>query len=367
MRAGCHANLAEHIETTSTSSSTARGRITALFASAPKTANQPQARLGFLSLPRRNAVSAITCPKSEPAAAPWRKYSAALLLLLCLLGGPSLAAAQSASCLAVSRPQRLEQSGDVCSFRGAILNRCGQDVRYVIVRPVPDPERGPLPTVTGTIGRFQLAPLAFDRELCQQGHHILEVAGDGALRDVTGEAISPPPQLDAVEQAASRVNACVKTCAPPILDRSEILTGLRAAYGKAVDAPDAAPALDEIVSLTIADRRAKDQVCASICQGRLTADRASAETSRIEAESQQTLASPLAALQAIAARPAPPPPPVIVDAQPDEKLSAPPRRHGRGKHRVRSAGAGRCQNVGANGRCRLVLNITPRSSTKTKR
>lgn len=302
----------------------------------------------------------------------WPRAGAILMMLLVLLAPASLHA--EGSCLAVERLKVNERTGDTCRFAGAILNRCGREVRYAIVRAVPHPERGPLPTVTGAIGRFQLAPLSFDREICQQGHHVLEVAGDGALRDVTGEAIKPELTSEPIAATAERINACVRTCAPADLDRAGILGELRTRHGGAVDAPEVAPAIDDIIAVTLAERQAKDQLCAAVCQGRLAADAALIETAHIDHEATQHRAGPLSLLAALAARPARAPQQEAEAVLPERDEGPPPPRKWRKKGRHAAAASGnrstRCRS-GSNGRCRLVLDLAPRAharpSGKTQR
>ncbi len=271
------------------------------------------------------------------------------------------------ACLAIERLKSVEKTGDTCRFHGAILNRCGHDVKYAIVRAVPHPERGPLPTVTGTVPRFQLAPLSFDRDICQQGHHVLEVTGDGRLRDATGQPIAPPLASEAIAPAAERINACVRTCPVPELDRQSLIAELRKAYGGAVDVADAAPAIEDYISITLARRQARDQLCAAICQGASTQEEASLTSARIDTESEQTLAAPIALLAAIAARPAAPKIAAPSDALPEAVEGPAPPRKWRGRKRHVATSANRCRTIGASGRCRLVLNIEPRGrSTKTR-
>lgn len=287
----------------------------------------------------------------------------ATIIVLALGGlGAALAPRQASAegaCLAVERFRPSEKTADTCRFHGAILNRCGHEVKYAIVRAVPHPERGPLPTVTGSVARFNLAPLSFEREICQQGHHVLEVSSDGSLRDATGQAILPPLAGEAIAAAAERINACVRSCAPPELDRPALLAELRKTYGGAIDAPDAAPAIDDYISITLAQRQGKDQLCAAACQGSVTFEAARTQSTRIDSDSQQTLAAPAALLAAIAARP--PSPRIAAPSQnlPEADEGPPPPRKWRGKRRASAAGR-RCRTIGSTGRCRLVLNIEPR-------
>ena len=305
---------------------------------------------------------AALMPMRGPRAA--GRSMAIILAFAATVGLVAIPADAQEACLAIERLKSVERTGDTCRFHGAILNRCGHDVKYAIVRAVPHPERGPLPTVTGNIPRFQLTPLSFDREICQQGHHVLEVIGDGSLRDATGQPILPPLPVEAITPAAERINACVRTCPAPELDRPSLIAELRKTYGGAVDVADAAPAIADYISITLAHRQAKDQLCAATCQGASTPEAASLTRARLDAESEHTLAAPIALLAALAARPKIAAP---SDALPEAVQGPAPPRQWRGRKRHAATSGNRCRTVGASGRCRLVLNIEPRGRSAKPR
>lgn len=265
------------------------------------------------------------------------------------------------SCLTVERLRVTERNGDVCRFAGAVLNRCAHEVRYAVVRAVSHPERGPLPTTTGSVERYRLALLNFDREICLQGHHILEVAGDGALRDVTSEPITPAIAPNQLMETAERLNVCVKGCAPPDLDRTAILASLRQHYGTALDHHEATPAIDDIVNATIIERQGKDRLCAAVCHGTVRPGDVIPATVKLEEESRAGILAAATLLATLAARPAP-----IETAQanilPDrDEGASPPRRTRKGKvKRQAFANSNRCHATGRSGRCRFVLDVEPR-------
>ena len=284
----------------------------------------------------------------------------ASLCALALSFVPLTGAQAEPSCLAVERLNSIENNGEVCRFQGAILNQCGREVHYAIVRAVPHPERGPLPTATGTLARFRLAPLNFEREICQQGHHILEVEGDGKLRDVTAQVIDTNLLKPSIMEAAERINSCVALCAPPNLERTHIVNELRQAHGAVIDDGEAKSALNDIIAAIAAKRVATDNLCASRCYGALTDNDIAPAQARIDSENRQTLAAPLAVLAALAARPVAPEKTEILPER-DEGPAQP-----RSSRRYRSKGkalarSGNCNARG--GRCRLVLNIEPRTRT----
>src|SRR5262249_40418888 len=142
---------------------------------------------------------------------------------------PNVAAAQEA-CLTAIRPQVTRRGDETCRIQAAVSNACGSTLRYVIVRAVPHPQRGPLPTQTATIDRFCLQPLTLERELCDQQIRLLELSRDGNARDFTEQPIQPATSLAEIETEAQRVNACIARCPAQVTDRNAIITELRDTY-----------------------------------------------------------------------------------------------------------------------------------------
>jgi hypothetical protein len=274
-------------------------------------------------------------------------------ILFSLLGllalGPQLAAAQEA-CLSAVRPQVTGRTEDTCRIQAAVSNACGTPVRYVIVRAVPHPQRGPLPTQTATVARFGLQPLTLEREMCNQAVRLLELSGDGTARDFTERPIQPATPLAQIEPEAQRVNACVARCSPPITDRNAILAELRDTYRHALDDNEGAAARDAIVDAMILEREGRDRVCARICHGALSADEAPTQLRALETTRNSSIAGPAATLATLAARPP-------RRATPEPVMPAIGRA-------LRGAGVGRqatsrCRQTARGPRCSLVLDLGP--------
>jgi hypothetical protein len=276
----------------------------------------------------------------------------------CLAGVVAAAMAASGgafaqeACLSVAQPQVTLRSAEGCRIQAAVANACDRPVRYAIVRAVPHPQRGPLPTVTLTVGRFRLDPLLFERELCDQSIRIIELSGDGASRDVTLVPLVPATPLAGIDARARSVNACVAACPVPDLDQNSVTGELRNRFRHALDDTDGRPHVRTVVDAVLNERRAQDRVCAEVCHGRLAAADAPAAMNAATSERTAVSAAALAALGAIAARPprmAAPEPAMPVA---DDSERRPPGQQAR-RERVRTVQV--CRRTAQGRRCSMVI------------
>lgn len=269
------------------------------------------------------------------------------------------AAAQEA-CLSVAQPQVTQRAAEGCRIQAAIANACGRPVRYAIVRAVPHPQRGPLPTVTQSVERFRLEPLLLERELCDQSIRIIELSGDGASRDVTLVPLVPATPLADIETRARTVNACVASCPTPDLDRNSVTAELRNRFRHALDDAEGEPHVRTIIDAVLAERRAQDRVCAEVCYGRLGTADAPAASSAATSERTTVTAAAMAALGVIAARPprvvAPEPP---VPAADDSERRPPGQQARQGRARMVQV----CRRTAQGRRCTMVLRTGPEQAT----
>jgi hypothetical protein len=279
-----------------------------------------------------------------------------LLLTFGLLAASAQLATAQEACLTAIRPQITSRGDDTCRFEAAVANACGTPVRYVVVRAVPHPGRGPLPMQTSTAERFALQPLSFEREMCNQSIRFLELSADGGARDFTERPLQPETRLADVAAEAQRVNACVARCPAPVTDRTAIMAELRDTYRHALDLNEGSAARDALIDALVLEREARDRVCARICHGALPAAEGPRQLRALEETRAASTASAMAALAALAARPIQraAPEPVIPAADESERRPAGQEQRGRGAPQ-----ASRCRQTSRGPRCSLVLDVGP--------